>query len=465
MRLLRAWALGLALLATRVSADECSDDVPFAWSSAVARNPLGSCSGRGNCSASGECVCEAGWTGLSDVVNTSGLDCQIHDLTVRLLWAASLLACLVLTALGMPKFRQRYADHMRNVKDKAAINIQLRLVDNRGLLAELAYLLVTVPGLVAMAVTRIAFPEQRIGVTYAMTLLFVVTRSGFYCMVWLYQPALLATLLRGKRGRNMRWLVALADKSIMLYSGFSVLVSAMPLVLVALGGDLGAGPTALAVWYVFTGGIALSLVCNVAVAWYIKQKVMRQLDQSYSVQASPRILELRGTLVRAENTVIFHASVNLVIYVAFCFWPFLYNRFDYWLPVSLLSYSLVGYALANTVLTRTRASNGDNDGNGAHAPHSRSGSQDANGERGAATSRSCDATKMGFALSSAPEELTSFERPAQSEVQTHSSLHSAAPHATMNSKTRLVAPTALSAWREHVSSFHEDAGGFDDKYV
>ncbi|GBG34016.1 Hypothetical Protein FCC1311_102392 [Hondaea fermentalgiana] len=64
------------------------------------------CSGRGSC-VNQSCVCDAGWTGASDIFDTEGLDCQIHTLSLQLLWAAAALAALALWASSVPRVISR----------------------------------------------------------------------------------------------------------------------------------------------------------------------------------------------------------------------------------------------------------------------------------------------------------------------------------------------------------------------
>lgn len=41
------------------------------------------CSGHGTCTPNNTCVCDDGWTGLSDIINTEGVDCQISIPAVK----------------------------------------------------------------------------------------------------------------------------------------------------------------------------------------------------------------------------------------------------------------------------------------------------------------------------------------------------------------------------------------------
>jgi hypothetical protein len=311
----------------------------------LARNPWGPCSGAGNCSA-GACTCEWPWTGLSDVVNSAGLDCSQNDLA---LWAANLCVTVVLSSFALRSFLLMRQDFGVMVERQRAQGRTLRLSDNRGLVAMYLYFVVIVPSLLAISVVRLLDVEQRIGVTAPMTVLYAVARSGFYAAVYAFQPGLLQAVLLGRRGNKIRRVLWLADRTY-LYSGLWVSVlSSLPLFL--LGVEDGVAPVRLVVWHVLNGGSALAMLLSLPLIFYINRRVQRALARSLKLYPSERAALAKQRLGRMERVAFLVTLVNLGAYAMLAVLPALGNKMDYWVPVSFMMYSAIGLSLANTVTT------------------------------------------------------------------------------------------------------------------
>ena len=138
-------------------------------------------------------------TGLSDWVNTDGVDCQINDIAVRGLWGFLILFCIYQQAISASRIYQRYQDFRAYQSAQRERGRRARFRDNRGLIAALTHSFLTFPGIVIYGIIRIAKPDERVGVTATATVFFFVTKTAFYFSGWAFQPALLASILQGQK--------------------------------------------------------------------------------------------------------------------------------------------------------------------------------------------------------------------------------------------------------------------------
>jgi hypothetical protein len=202
------WALlgpacGVAALAWGARAQSC-DGEDGNWLIKSYRNPLGNCSGAGVCAA-GECECMPGYTGLSDVVNMQGLDCQIFEPAIVALWGVNLLVTSVVLVISAPQLKARWRQHQANVATQhAGSGRQVSILQNKGLISMAVWVLWVAPSLIALALVRLADSSQRIGITWAITLLFVWLRIGFYTVAYTFQTGLSKSRWRGGAVRTAR---------------------------------------------------------------------------------------------------------------------------------------------------------------------------------------------------------------------------------------------------------------------
>jgi len=329
-------------------------------------NIKGPCSGRGEC-INDVCVCDAGWNGRADFIDTTGLDCQHGETPVRILWGINLFFQIFFLAKGTPLFLTRWHQFRDTQKQKIASGRKYTIWNNRGLVACLAFLFVCAPSMIAMAILRLVDTNERVGLTYGATILFTTTKLGFYFAVWAFQPALLSTILKGKA--STQHLVKVNDVGSAILCTFAAIVGCLPLI--SLFGSDGTDTLAVVVYYLTIGGTWFQLVLLFLQARYVKRKVAKALDASYSTSKNQRIMDIKIGLVGIQKENIRQTIVQGTLFMLLTVFPFFYNRHDYWLPASTIGYALVGYKLAKTTVRDTNGST-TNGGSSTTQSHSKS---------------------------------------------------------------------------------------------
>jgi hypothetical protein len=130
---------------------------------------------------------------------------------------------------------------------------------NKALMTMFVLFAVMIPSNIAYALLKIFAPHERIGHTWAASLLFAITKLGFYVGVVMYQPALLGAVLSGISidEKVLKW-SNLFGKSAM---GLSMVLSFSPCITVAFGGADADPVVSRAVWLVYACGVSAIFVC------------------------------------------------------------------------------------------------------------------------------------------------------------------------------------------------------------
>ncbi len=331
-------------------------------------NIKGPCSQRGQC-VNEVCVCNEGWNGRGDFLDTTGQDCQTGELPVSILWGINLFFQIFFLAKGAPLFWARWKQYQETKATKLAQGRKYSLWNNRGLIACLGFVFVCAPSMIAMAILRIVDTNERIGLTWGATILFALQKLGFYFAVWAFQPALLSTILKGKA--STAYLVKINDIGSAILCTFAAAVGMLPLI--TLFASDGKDTIAMVVYYLVIGGTWLQLTLLFLQARYVKRKVSKALDASYETAPSQRIKDIKAGLVGIQRQNIIQTVVQGTFFMVLTLFPFMYNRHDYWLPASTIGYALVGFKLAKTTVRDTNASKtGGSTSNGGSKSYSKS---------------------------------------------------------------------------------------------
>jgi hypothetical protein len=245
------------------------------------------------------CVCEEGWTGYSDFINTDGFDCHINIDVVKYLWIGNLVFCVLVYVLSFKGVVTRVRQHFERQRAQKAHrperpqmnragsidpgsakspNLSSRVLrkvtnaartpnskesqalwQNKALMTMFMSFGVMIPCNMAYALLKIFAEDQRVGHTWAATLLFAFTKVAFYCSVVLYQPALLSAVLSGvKVDENVLYWSNFFGK---LAMGVSMVLSFAPCVTVVLGGADANPVLSRALWLVYACGVSMCFVC------------------------------------------------------------------------------------------------------------------------------------------------------------------------------------------------------------
>uniref|UniRef100_A0A7S3LQM8 Epidermal growth factor-like domain-containing protein n=1 Tax=Aplanochytrium stocchinoi TaxID=215587 RepID=A0A7S3LQM8_9STRA len=315
--------------------------------------PKGICSGHGSC-INNTCSCKDGFTGLSDFINTEGLDCQINELAIKCIWGALLLVLFIGQVRSLPKMYERYADFREVQQDGKMNGRRIPITSNKGVLAIVLYEGVMVPSLIAMIVTKLVADNERIGVTFTVTFLFFLTKAAFYGSAMLFQPALVAALMRAASfGTSQSGAVERLIRFNNISSFFnwmgSSLLGILPFVTYANGGKW--DETAEIVWFAYLGGSVFTLSLYALQCTYLKNKINEVLTPNSagaSGSGREKMEQTKKMLIKLQNETIFQVVLNCTIYIAFIAVPLMWNRHDYYLPLSWIAFVILGKKLADT---------------------------------------------------------------------------------------------------------------------
>mmetsp|Transcript_9033 Transcript_9033/g.15892 ORF Transcript_9033/g.15892 Transcript_9033/m.15892 type:complete len:443 (-) Transcript_9033:243-1571(-) len=350
---LRRWIAATGLLvglgAQHVMAQDC--DV-FEYSPFNQVNRQGACSGLGVCLDGVNCQCNPGFTGLSDIINTDGIDCQVNINLLKGFWVLNLLIALGLFTVSVPRILGRYKNHQQLKRLRQESGRKLTWRNNRALAANLVGSVGCTVFMTLFALLQIAKEDERIGVTFGATFLFAITRTCFYAAVWLYQPALLRSTLTGKR--STRRIVEYNDKVAFVNCAFAAVISYAPFF--CFLEDDGTGPIHVAAYYVLIVGTMLQLIFFGFEALYVDMKVKKVLLESYRVSPSQSILDLSKAISETQTETFRQCVAQFCIYAAFAFSGRLLNAHVYFLPFGWLAYVILGKRLSFTHIRITGSS-------------------------------------------------------------------------------------------------------------
>lgn len=348
-------------------------------------NVLGPCSGHGTCltanltqATGGICECDQGWTGRSDFVNLEGQDCGVYTLGLRIVWGIQSFATVLYGIIGIPRVLLRYKQHVEQRNLKRAAGKEYGLKNNRGLIACLWYYGLCWPSILAAGIVMQIDPLQRIGLDLPITIIFITGKIGFYGATWLFQPALLATILKGKS--NTKQLAKLNDVGSALICAWASLLGFVPLA-TKFGTEQGRGDLATIVYYIVMLGTLFQLFALGLQAFYVKVKVAEVLDLSYSMTKAERTLAMKKALVEVQRENIIQTAVQGSVFGMFSLWVFMYGRHAYFFPITWIAFAIIGKKLAFTTIdtrssgSRTGTSKGSSS-SGADASKSFSESKD-----------------------------------------------------------------------------------------
>ncbi|GBG31999.1 Teneurin-2 [Hondaea fermentalgiana] len=288
----------------------------------------GVCGGHGTC-VNGVCVCDAGWTGRSDFINTEDITCDVSDVAVHVLWFINFASLAWSIGSTRHIIHSRWKRHWEQVEKHEARGQRYRIRDNRGLLAILVFLVLDAPAGFLLGIIMMATEDQRVGLSWGVTILFFLVSLGFYLMVFFFQPQLLALILRGCRAKES---VVQAAKNWGLASlSFSIIAAALPFITLLFSD--GRDVTAQAVYMSYFSLNVVALTVYGTQAFGIQYK-FNQLMSENDVRKDSASDQIRKRMVSFQRVILFQATVQGVIFLTFLLIPYFYNKHEYFMPIS-----------------------------------------------------------------------------------------------------------------------------------
>ena len=307
------------------------------------------CSAQGSC-VNGTCRCLDFWTGRSDFLNTEGRDCQVNEIAIIVLWSLNIAQALYSAYTSAPYVKVRYEGYSERKERMRQRGRKEQLRKNRGLLASLLLLFGGFPVMIASGLLRIAKPDERVGVTFGLTLMFFLVKMVFYTANWLYSPALLTSLLKGTNYRKdrMAQLVRINEVGSTLVAILSVTFGAVPFAAYLADGELGYSEQAAYMAYFI--GMDITMTAYFVLFTFMRINCVAVLDESIKVTGNRETRILRDKLLTMMKSGQVQAGAQLLIYSLFLFWPYMWNKHDYFLPVSWLAFNKLGRECCQTTI-------------------------------------------------------------------------------------------------------------------
>mmetsp|Transcript_439 Transcript_439/g.1046 ORF Transcript_439/g.1046 Transcript_439/m.1046 type:complete len:405 (-) Transcript_439:145-1359(-) len=373
---------------------------------------LGQCA-KGACEL-GVCVCNDGWTGYADFINTEGIECQINNIVIKILWAFNLVFLLVTVFSVRHDIATKRNQHLDVVNQKNLQGRKYTWWDNKGYAAIVVWLALCFPANLILAIIKLATNNQRVGHTWAMTILFFIAKTGFYSSASIFQPQLLATILKGSRSQTA--LVTSARYWGLANLIISVVVGILPVITAAASVD-GRDAVAQGVYIGYMAGSVFSMFVFGLQAIVIHVQFKKIMGSELASKSTTRAGEIQKKLFHFQRQTYSQAAVQGVIYAIFLFIPALWNKHDYFLPISWISFHLLFRKMSTSTITTKNI--------GESTTDSLSKSKDDNSfstsKVGKAEFSSFVATHGAPSVSSPPTDFRSFQEKA---VSFHAPIHS-----------------------------------------
>ena len=335
--------------------------MPQQWFGNGESNLRGECSGNGNCVQSiGRCVCEDGWTGISDFFGDPGTDCQIFVPGIQAEYGILLVITLWSWYKQYPGLKKRYKDYIKTKQEAQAKGKTYNVLQNRAVVTMIIWNTLGAPSIIASCLIRMASNEERVGVTGLLTFFFMMVKNIFYLSSLLYQPYLFKTLLKGERMNNT------ANGSAFLHFvnissgiGFAISVVGSFIPFISVADPNLAGETFIA--YYISQFLTLFYQVYIAAAIYFKAEKLFGI--SYSMNKDEKVLKTKQKMKGFQRVVIVNAGMFGLIYVVFLIWPFWWNLHDYFVAITWLVFIKVANDIAlGTNEKKQKSSNHEHSG-------------------------------------------------------------------------------------------------------
>lgn len=301
-----------------------------------------------------KCLCIPGWVGRSDWIDTTGIDCQINYLAIRILWAVNMFIVLVvlLRIIHLSRFvRQKYLELAAQKRSKG---MDYHIYDNKGYFTTLVVLFVWAPSHIILGIVKLYDPSMRVAIDVLPTVFWYLSRTGFYLSAQIFQPSLLQNLLKGTKEAEH-----LVKTNYIITWSMTIGMVLIPFiclpVMATQGRNLYISSICVAIFFAGQSIILLFYVFN---AFKTKTKIGNILQKSYEVSHDTKTLDIKHNLENIQKEVMRQAFIQGCLYGAFAIVPYMWNKHDYILPLSHITIPIVCLRTITAVSgTKTSESN------------------------------------------------------------------------------------------------------------
>lgn len=284
-------------------------------------NLFGVCSEKGSCEFAvigseviAGCVCDDGWTGRSDFIDSSGLACGVNEYAIKALWGANILLLAVTLFQTRNDVLAKREQHNTVVQTKAQQSKKYGIWDNKGYAAILVFVLGCAPVTILLGLVRIFKDDERVGLTALNTTLFALAKLFFYLTAFLFQPSLLQTILKGSKAQKK--LVGLARGWGLVNLILSVGLGFLPFVTLIFS-DTGRDSVAQNVYVAYMAGQMLTMFVFFSQSVLIERKFLEIMDSTATGTKSDKSEEIKRKLLVFQHGLKIQAGAQFIIYGIF----------------------------------------------------------------------------------------------------------------------------------------------------
>lgn len=300
------------------------------------------CNGNGNystCLATGYCACNEGFTGLADFSN-GRFSCHINDDAIIALWSLLLFAVCLSSACSFPLIRemlQKFFKVKAKLKAKGKV---YNMTTHRGLIVALLCHFLVHPVLITTALLRILKRDERIGMTWAITVLWTLANISFAFTTHRYTTAIATAMLRAEESTQKyiargRWF----GRWIVIFEAVLTVFAYPQLLWVGQNNKLAAR---VCVTMYYAGSLLVMSVLAIWTRWVILQ--LKLVFQEYEEHSN---VQMR--IVRALKHNFLAYQVQAAVFLVALVVPVLWTAHDYLQPILFISIPYYSFRATESV--------------------------------------------------------------------------------------------------------------------
>ncbi len=247
--------------------------------------------------------------------------------------------------LSAKKLRELVKKYLEMKMKMQSLGKSYSITSNQGLLAICIFYLICFPFQIATGIIRIAAPWQRIGLDWAITITWIITRAAFYISSSTYQPALLAQTLKATNAADS--VISTAYVVGYAITFWTILVSLLSIpILVTGGSDI---PLARACFVSYSVGQMIALLMYHFQAKHLERKIESILGAAYASTSNISHLALKQRLISVQKETQKQTLAQSGLYLIVACFPYFWVCHDYILPLSWFTIPVMGYRLTNSM--------------------------------------------------------------------------------------------------------------------
>jgi hypothetical protein len=295
------------------------------------------------------CICDDGWTGKSDFVNSDGVQCQIHEWGIKTIWIILIIIVFTVYVRGLPHIldiTHRFLDQRARRAQTKKPSLLFDILQNKTMMAIAFFYGMAFPSMLFMGFWRIFDSDNgRLGISVPYSIAWFFIRMGIYGGTACHQPNMMKFLLKAtNRADDVIKTATIMSTGLLIILTIAG-ITIIP-VLITQGNDVYTSRICFTILCFVVGLIQLLIAVH---AKYVMDTLDGVLTQSYSITHQPKVLDVQSRMRIAQKSVIKASAVQIFIYWGILVCPPLWICFDYILPISFMFPTVMGWRVLQTL--------------------------------------------------------------------------------------------------------------------